>query len=242
MNVTKLFDGDTFEHGGRTFVFKVEADDTADPPWEEFSGHGPVSDWTTHAKEPGEILLVANHSGMKRYYHWQRATEIAREDDWGIPQDDIDAWTQKVGRKPTRGMIVNEAVRRDFQYLRDWCDDKWSYVGVIVSLADDPNMINSLWRIESNADDYMVSVAEDLADNLNRILDQRMADEIEASRPDLAPPPAKEFPDLRTLIDVPPDTWVWMGNGITLNDLKDQGPDASHYRFCLNFFGKEPLL
>jgi hypothetical protein len=92
-------------------------------------------------------------------------------------------WQVKVqipGRDPARlpltaGEIREEAVRRDYEFLRGWCNDDWRYVGVIVTLMvededgqlveSDPALQDSLWRVET-WDDYHMEVAIECAANV----------------------------------------------------------------------------
>lgn len=61
------------------------------------------------------------------------------------------------------------AAMHDFEYLRAFCNDQWSYIGVIITLVsdDDEPMANdwreSLWGIESGDDDYIEEEAHNLA-------------------------------------------------------------------------------
>lgn len=179
------FDGDTFERNGRTFSVTHPYDDSGDAPWERDDGHGPVTNWTTREKRPGEWLLGADRS-HRRYYDAQEATQIARRDGWGLAPDDLAAFEKQEGRKATRRMIAAEAVRRDYEHLRRWCNDQWQYVGVVVKHPDSGES-ESLWGIESDAYDYLAETAHDLADQINDRLDDALALDIAAARPDLAP-------------------------------------------------------
>lgn len=85
---TKLYDGDTFEHAGRTFHVTFPYDNDATPPWEREDGHGPVSDWR-HAghdgrmfKAPGELVLCTDRYAY-RVYDFAEACKIALRDGWG---------------------------------------------------------------------------------------------------------------------------------------------------------------
>src|SRR5215472_17573527 len=60
----------------------VYLDDSGDAPWERDDGRGPVSDWTTRDKAPGERALCQDRS-YKRYYDFQEACKIAQRDGWG---------------------------------------------------------------------------------------------------------------------------------------------------------------
>lgn len=61
------------------------------------------------------------------------------------------------------------AARQDYERLRDWCNDHWHYVGVIVTATDsDGEEIDScsLWGIESDAGDFLLEVANELLGEL----------------------------------------------------------------------------
>jgi len=58
------------------------------------------------------------------------------------------------------------AARDDYERLRAWCNDEWSYVGVIVTVSHAVTGIElgsaSLWGIESDAGDYLEEIVRDL--------------------------------------------------------------------------------
>lgn len=153
----------------RTFVLAIVNDEDCDAPWERSEGHGPVSDWTSRAKAPGERVM--NTDGpSKRYYDWAAAIQIAKRDSWGLSPEAVAALTAKLGRQPTKGEVTAESVRLDYEFLRDWCNDRWNYVGIVLLemshdeyrsaefAADNPDyqkQAAALWGIESNATDYI---------------------------------------------------------------------------------------
>lgn len=164
----ELYDGDVFEYEGNRFVFKTEHDFDSDPPWEREDGHGPVSGWKRHPfgvgskppKAPGELILHWDH-GSYRTYDFQSAVKIAKRDGWDSPP-------YKTG---TKGEQAARAAMADYENLRAWCNDEWNYIGVIVYLADDDGEpmkehSASLWGIESNAGEYLETVARELADEI----------------------------------------------------------------------------
>lgn len=131
----------------------IEHDSDMGPPWENAEGHGPVSDWTTRDKRPGERILSADGS-LKRFYDVQEATAIAKRDGWDAPP-------YKTG---TKGERAARAVQADFDNLREWCNDQWFYVGLVVKVSVMGVELGSasLWGLESNCEDYIAECAPDL--------------------------------------------------------------------------------
>lgn len=76
--------GDSIECESGPFTIRatIEHDSDTGAPWSEHDGHGPVSEWTTRAKRPGELVLCTSR-GRKRYYDFAEACRIARRDGWG---------------------------------------------------------------------------------------------------------------------------------------------------------------
>ncbi|MFN7610089.1 MAG: hypothetical protein ACK5QX_04005, partial [bacterium] len=123
--------GETFTHNGREFYVYAEHDDTIRAPWEDIDVHGIVSEWTTRDKRPSEFVLATDRRS-KRYYDFAETTRIAKRDGWGLCPDELAKLTMQLGRVPTRKEIVRRAVLADFIRLRQWCNDQWSYVVLIV--------------------------------------------------------------------------------------------------------------
>src|SRR5690606_5719725 len=72
---------DNITLNGLTFSVSLEYDYVHRAPWEECDGHGPVSDWTSRDKLPGERVL-RHDRGSYRYYDVAEATRIAKRDGW----------------------------------------------------------------------------------------------------------------------------------------------------------------
>lgn len=182
-NRSIIFDGDEFTHAGRTFIVHIESEDDATPPWERADCHGPVSEWTSRNKLPGEWVLNSDgrgraRNGRSRFYDAEAATRIAKRDRWGIGDDARAALAAKLGREPTAGEVTAEAVRRDYEFLRGWCADEWHYVGVCVrhvSQDDGEKYTNALWGIESSEHEYIAEVAAELAEQCAAELDKEAA-------------------------------------------------------------------
>lgn len=170
-----MYAGQTFdfEHEGKQFRAYVEHDDNEDAPWEREDGHGIVSDWTRRDKKPGELVLCERR-GSRRFYNFARTIIKARADGWGVIEPKVQALTRKLGRKPTKGEIIERAVQLDFEFLRGWCRGEWCYIGVCVCVLDaegEPvgNKYGAaIWGIESDADDYIRETARELTDDALR--------------------------------------------------------------------------
>lgn len=108
--------------GGYSVVVKLDFDDCG-PPWENSDGHGPVSDWTTRAKRPGERVLCDDRS-HKRFYDFAAAVEQAKRENWGAPPYEIG----------TKGEKAVRAANADFEFLRGWCTNQWHYLVVDLTL------------------------------------------------------------------------------------------------------------
>lgn len=142
---------------GMTFRATLHRDDDQTPPWERSDGHGPVSEWTSRAKRPGERVLVGARSGRCLYYGFQEAVRTARRDGWGSAL-----------AEGTPGQRARDAAEADFDLLRRFCADLWGYVGVCVTVSIGGVELTgeyaySLWGVESAGRDYMGEVVRDLA-------------------------------------------------------------------------------
>lgn len=165
-----LDDGDTFTHDGLQFIVSIEADNDHGAPWDNEDGHGPVSDWVSRDKKPGELVLSSD-GYRHRYYDFAEAMRMARRDGWGLAEDGIAMLTARHGRAPTQGEIEAEAVQRDFLHLKGWVNDDWHYVGVCVrhvSFPSDDRYYYATWGIESCSDLYLTETAHELASECAR--------------------------------------------------------------------------
>jgi hypothetical protein len=174
-----LYDGDIFERGGRKFRFESRYDDDCDPPWQREDGHGPVTDWVRREKRPNERVLSEGRDGTYRYYDMQAAQQIALRDGWDAEPFHAGSRRQRAAR----------AVEADFQRLYGWCNDRWGYIGIVITEAETGDR-ESLWGIESDCHDYHITVADELADEINARLNDAFAQDVETSRPDMMLPPA----------------------------------------------------
>lgn len=206
MTMQRFTDTDeTIRLGAWKATVTLEHDHDHGAPWDEEDGHGPVSDWTSRSKRPGELVLNEDH-GSTRYYDYQEACRIARRDEWGPPMHSqtiergsnglrrlrsewfIDGelhvhhtdWTNELDHSdyraahaamratyPSARAYAAAAARADYERLAAWCNNRWSYVGCIVTLTDangDELAQHSLWGIESDAGDYLIEVANELLD------------------------------------------------------------------------------
>lgn len=180
--IKNLSDGDTFTHAGLQFIVSIEDDTDQPAPWEREEGHGPVSEWTRRDKKPGEWLLMSERYS-KCFYDAAGAMEIAKRERWGLNDEALAALTAKLGRTPTKAQICAEAVRRDFEHLKDWCNDGWSYVGVCVRHVSQDDMDKysyACWGMESNDPEYLTEMAHSLAGECAHDIQKQIAAEREA--------------------------------------------------------------
>jgi len=172
--------GDSIECESGPFTIRAEIhhDSHTGAPWDEHDGHGPVSDWTTRAKRPGELVLHSDGQ-HKHYYDFAEACRIARRDGWGISdaalhelrgptrcvvaseyhvengirQDKL-TWEDCAPRKVTKRMIARASAMSDFNAMRAWCNDEWFWCGIVVTVTHTESGVelasDSVWGIDAN--------------------------------------------------------------------------------------------
>lgn len=157
--------GDYFGEGesielpdGYTARVRMNYDTDESAPWENYDGHGVVSEWTDRAKRSGEWVLLEDRR-MKRYYAFAESVKIARRDGWD---------TMPYGQG-TKGERAHRATMADFEYLRQWCNGDWYYVGVTVELMRNGETVaeDSCWGIETFKDYHIEWTAERLQWHIN---------------------------------------------------------------------------
>lgn len=159
MKTPKIKFADTYElENGLTLIVKTEHDPDASAPWEECDGHGPVTEWTRREKKPGEFLLCSDRSA-KRFYDFAQAVETAKSEGWSCSE---------VLPTDTKGQKAHKAVMADYEYLRAWCENRWEYLIVTVSIIDQEGeeiASDSLGWVESYRDHWL-EIAQSMADDL----------------------------------------------------------------------------
>jgi hypothetical protein len=162
------YDGDTITlDNGNTLTVSTPYDETHREPWKECDGHGIISEWTSRDKAAGEWIL-ASDGDSRRFYDFAETIKLAKRDGWGLGDEHKTELTRKLGRAPTKREITAESVRRDYEFLRGWCNDQWTYIGVTVTLTDPDGKElgeDSLWGVESFGD-YWKEIADELAETL----------------------------------------------------------------------------
>lgn len=142
-----------------TFAVETHDDQDHGAPWDECDGHGPVTGWLSRNKRPDELVLNSDR-GQKRFYNFKEACAIALRDGWGC--DALDG-------TETKRQKAAKAAMADFEYLRSWCNNDWSYVGIEVTLLDSEGnkteVSDSVWGVEGTEDQIRYN-AETLADDL----------------------------------------------------------------------------
>jgi hypothetical protein len=113
---------------GCNVIVSVHQDQHMGEPWNEHDGHGIVSEWTTRNKSAGELILHQD-GRSKLFYDFAETMKIAKRDGWGLSPERLSKLEKRLGRKPTTGQIVADAVSRDFEHLRQWCNGDWCWFG-----------------------------------------------------------------------------------------------------------------
>ena len=153
---------------GYTATVLVEYDEDSGPPWDDCDGHGPVTDWVTRDKRPGELVLCCGRGG-KRYYDYSGALKVARKDGWdAAPYSNTE----------TKGQRAHKAVMADYEHLRAWCNEEWRYVGVTVRLYHNGQKVDddTLWGLE-DCNDYP---AQHAAEQINYMVEHHIAERAQA--------------------------------------------------------------
>ena len=176
-NYCSIGDEITGEIDGFTITARIVRDDDMGSPWEEHDGHGPVSEWTNRPKRPGELVLLRDHD-FYRYYDVAEATKIAKRDGWDAPPY----------RQGTPDEQAYRAVKRDYEYLRAWCNDDWYWCGIVLSVqrggimldADAAVAMGIEYHADGNDNSCLTMIANELIDEAvgvgTRILDEITAD------------------------------------------------------------------
>jgi hypothetical protein len=142
--------------GQFTIRVRTEQDCDVGAPWEECDGHGPVSEWTTRDKAPGERVLCSDRRS-KRYYDFAAAVAEARRDGWDCAPYHAALPNETAGQQAAR------TAEADFEYLRSWANDEWHYLVLFVSLHGEDGeelACDSLGGVEGRGDYWKEQAAE----------------------------------------------------------------------------------
>ena len=102
---------------------------------------------------------------------WARADYFAAYDSQNFNRAIAAVYAQHKATYPSARAYAASAARHDFDVLRAWCNDEWTYCGIVLTVTD-PNGAEiadeSLWGIEMNypgSDNaYLLDVANELAE------------------------------------------------------------------------------
>jgi len=153
----------TITHDGYTVHIHVHHDEDMGEPWKEHDGHGIVSEWIVRGKSPGELVLCSDRNS-RRYYDYKATLEIAKKDGWGLCEKSKAALAAKLGRKPTAKEIRHASVMEDYEHLRAWCNDEWSWTGYTTTIETPDGATiegDSCWGFDG--EDYMIEEATSAA-------------------------------------------------------------------------------
>lgn len=163
---------------GLRFTVDTEPDLDHGAPWEAADGHGIVTEWISQADQYDSPELYQDRSkfyplgtperdGSQRFYDMEATIRKAVKEQWGLSpqamQDLQNEW--QAGTVLSQAVITHRAVLLDRDYLAAWCNDEWHYVGVVVTLQG-TSLQATLWGVQDNDEDYIRTVARELADEL----------------------------------------------------------------------------
>ena len=120
-----LEDGDVISIRNYAVRVKLMQDTDVTRPWKECDGMGVIRETTnTCRKRAGERIF-----GGRYMFDVAATTAEAKRDSWGVSVERTQAMTRRLGRQPTRGEIVAQAVEEQYEYLVAWANDDWQYCG-----------------------------------------------------------------------------------------------------------------
>jgi len=163
---------DTIEHNGQTVLIEYFHDSDTGAPWENCDGHGNVTRVMSYygniEKKPGQVVLHKGDRNCYSYlYDFADAMKTAKRDGWNAEPYNPE------GDTPAKRAL--RAVNADMEYLRRWCADQWSYVGIVCTLLDSEgektDVSDSCWGFETFKDYHETEgrrMAQELADSANR--------------------------------------------------------------------------
>lgn len=130
---------------GFDISLSVSPDTISREPWRECDGHGVIVEMVHQNQVPANAVILQNaisENGLVTYYDIDKTREIAKRDEWGVPNSS--------GMSPEQ--ITEQAIQNDLKRIRGWFNDEWSYVmlTVIVSFDDDVYDTESYCGIESD--------------------------------------------------------------------------------------------
>lgn len=119
---------------------------------------------------PGEMIVdrFAHHGARKfRAYVAGDKPELTAygKDQSAAISALYDLYRDSMGKRA----YAAAAAMSDFKRLRDWCNDEWQWIGIVVRPAGECTCCGrseSLWGIESDCGEYAKEIAADLAEQL----------------------------------------------------------------------------
>lgn len=161
------YEGEQITELPNGWKIKVEFqyDNDSGPPWENCDGVGVIEE-SRYRGRPGEYgeyddWILNSDYGWYHYYDW-KAT---------LPEAIRDGWNTKPYHFANKREQAMAAMRSTCDYLREWCNNDWWYVGMIVTLLDQNDeelQEDACWGFESESMDYLCSEARDWAAHMIR--------------------------------------------------------------------------
>ena len=146
---------------GFKLKFEIQRDDDCGPPWEDCDGMGVIEESHGHPGESYNDWILNSDRWWYHYFDWRATLPEAIRDGWDAPP---------YGGNDKRAKAMR-AMKSTYEYLREWYNDDWWYIGWIVTLYDpngDEIDSDSCWGFESNSMDYVCERARSAAARMLR--------------------------------------------------------------------------
>ena len=142
-----------FEHevDGKTYTVEYHYDLDSGGPWENqdfYTENIETYDpqwYERGSKSPGEVLLTDYRNNVGVRYDFADAVRKVRESDV-VPEEG-----------ETIGQLAERHVKREIQLIRDFLNDNWQYIGVVVRKAGTCRHCaetQSIWGVSHGCDQY----------------------------------------------------------------------------------------
>ena len=163
---TNAYRTDSVTYKGRALTIEYHYDHDTGEPWKEHDGCGVVTEWMRKDHKRPEYRIISTDGESVRFYDVELSMQRARKQEWGCGIDAFMRLTGEHRRTPTNRMCVADAVERDFQYLKDWCENKWwwCWINVVDVETGENESLGGIEYHDFNTPEYTAYILEVIVD------------------------------------------------------------------------------